>query len=174
MVARVGDIGVGERVIVEIGGRSIGVFNVDGRFYAVLNRCPHGGAEICKGQVVSAVTSERPGEIEIDPTKKFLACPWHGWEFDLETGQSWFDPVRTRARMFEVGVSSGELVTSKLDAGEAAVADIGTAEVVDGTTHRIKGPFTAEVLPVQIEDDYVVVSLRPPTAPAASGTEEGE
>ena len=49
VVARTSDIPDGGRIIVEINGRSIGVFNVGGEFHALLNRCPHSGAPLCRG-----------------------------------------------------------------------------------------------------------------------------
>ena len=48
------------------------------------------------GRARASTTTAAPGEI--------LRCPWHGWEFDMRTGQSWFDPERTRVRRYEVEV----------------------------------------------------------------------
>ena len=61
VVARADEIGDGERLITTIAGRSIGVFNVGGEFFAVRNRCPHQGAQLCAGTVQGAVDSETPG-----------------------------------------------------------------------------------------------------------------
>ena len=46
-VGSVGEIAPGERKIVEVEGRSIGVFNVRGTYVAVLNVCPHALAPVC-------------------------------------------------------------------------------------------------------------------------------
>src|SRR5215213_8795800 len=97
VVARAQDIPEGERIIIDIQGRSVGVFNVEGRFYAILNRCPHKGAQLCKGDIIDEVVSERPGDIRLNHGRKLIACPWHGWEYDLETGQSWYSAQRQRA-----------------------------------------------------------------------------
>ena len=56
-VARVGDIPPGSRKLVEIGGRSIGVFNIDGEFFALRNRCPHQGGPLCEGQLLAAIAA---------------------------------------------------------------------------------------------------------------------
>jgi 3-phenylpropionate/trans-cinnamate dioxygenase ferredoxin subunit len=104
VVARVADIPPGERLIVDIAGRSIGVFNVDGRFYAVRNSCPHQGGQLCLGRTVGLAMAERPGEIVYTREGEILRCPWHGWEFDLATGSSVFDPTRTRVRSYPVEV----------------------------------------------------------------------
>jgi 3-phenylpropionate/trans-cinnamate dioxygenase ferredoxin subunit len=162
VVARVRDVPDGSRLIVDVGGRSVGIFNVDGEFYALLNRCPHNGAELCKGEVVAVLESSRPGDWRLDESRKLVACPWHGWEYDLATGESWCNPLRTRARPYGVGVEPGEAVARGLADG---TAETGTTTEVDPATHRVKGPFTAEVLPVAVEDDYLVISLRAVTAP---------
>jgi nitrite reductase/ring-hydroxylating ferredoxin subunit len=104
VVANVADIPPGERLIVTINGRSIGVFNVDGRFYAVRNSCPHQGGELCLGSLVGLATAARPGEISYTREGEILRCPWHGWEFDLATGRSVFDPTRTRVKSYPVEV----------------------------------------------------------------------
>ena len=104
VVANVADIPPGERLIVEIAGRSIGVFNVHGRFFAVKNSCPHQGGQLCLGRTVGLATAERPGEIAYTREGEILRCPWHGWEFDLATGRSVFDPSRTRVKNYQVEV----------------------------------------------------------------------
>jgi nitrite reductase (NADH) small subunit len=104
VVAEVADIPPGERLIVTLDGRSIGVFNVSGRFYAVRNRCPHQGGPLCLGALVGLATAERPGAISYTREGEILRCPWHGWEFDLATGRSVFDPTRTRVKSYPVEV----------------------------------------------------------------------
>jgi 3-phenylpropionate/trans-cinnamate dioxygenase ferredoxin subunit len=103
-VALVAEIPPGERLIVEIAGRSIGVFNVDGRFFAVRNSCPHQGGQLCLGRTVGLATAERPGDIRYEREGEILRCPWHGWEFDLATGRSVFDPARTRVKSYPVEI----------------------------------------------------------------------
>lgn len=136
VVARREEVPEGGRLIVEVKGHSIGVFCVDGRYYGLLNRCPHQGAELCKGQVLGELSSSGPGDYELDGSRPFVVCPWHGWEFDLETGRSYFDPRRTRVRPYPVEVEQG--------------AD------VEG---RREGPYVAGVVDVSVDDDYLVISL---------------
>jgi nitrite reductase/ring-hydroxylating ferredoxin subunit len=104
IVATTEEIPPGERKIVEIAGRSIGVFNVGGRYYALRNTCPHAGARLCEGTLTGLVTSTTPGEYTYERAGEILRCPWHGWEFDVTTGRSWFDPARTRVRSYETTV----------------------------------------------------------------------
>jgi 3-phenylpropionate/trans-cinnamate dioxygenase ferredoxin subunit len=135
VVARVGDIPPGGRLIVEVGGREIGIFNVGGRFFAIRNRCPHQGGPLCKGLVVGGLDANGPGEYTFDPERKLVRCPWHGWEFDIATGQSWVDPLRLRVRSYPVVV---------LDAEGGG---------------RVQGPYVAETYPVVVDDDRVAVEL---------------
>ncbi len=101
-VARVGELAPGERKIVEVAGRSIGVFNVQGRIIAVLNVCPHELAPVCLGRLGGTTLPSPPGEFRWGREGEILACPWHGWEFDLLTGQGLAD--RRRLRLFRVSV----------------------------------------------------------------------
>ena len=165
VVARVKDVPEGSRLLVNVDGRQICIFNVEGRFHAILNRCPHRGGPLCAGDVLNMVVSERPGDISLDPSVKFIACPWHGWEFDLETGQSWYGPhdasgrrgtTFPRARRFDLQVEPGvDLESDEL----TDFADLGST-FVDPKTHRAKGPYAAEMYPIDVEDDYLVISLR--------------
>jgi 3-phenylpropionate/trans-cinnamate dioxygenase ferredoxin subunit len=105
-VARVRDLPPGERVIVQIGSRSIGVFNVGGEFFALRNACPHQGGPLCEGQVLAAIRAPGPGEYEHGRPGDIVRCPWHAWEFDVRTGRSWFDPERTRVRSYPAHVET--------------------------------------------------------------------
>jgi nitrite reductase (NADH) small subunit len=76
----------GKFTLVAFGKRTIGVTRLRGVLHAVLNYCPHAGAPVCAGQVHGYVTSSGPGQIGYDADRKILRCPWHHWEYDLETG----------------------------------------------------------------------------------------
>lgn len=98
-VAKVAEIAPGECRIVEVRRHSVGVFNVDGRFVALLNVCPHELAPVCRGPVSGTTLPSPPGEYRWGREGEILACPWHGWEFDLLTGVSLTDP-RVRVRRY--------------------------------------------------------------------------
>jgi nitrite reductase/ring-hydroxylating ferredoxin subunit len=102
VVGRAADLGDGERLIVDVAGRSIGIFRVGGRLYGLRNRCPHAGGELCRGRLLGRLSSARPGHYAYDAARPLVACPWHGWEFDLATGQSYVDPGRVRVRAYDV------------------------------------------------------------------------
>lgn len=106
IVGRVEDLPLGERMIVELEGRSIGVFHIHDGFYAIRNRCPHQAAELCLGKLTGTTAPSRPGEYIWERDGEIIRCPWHGWEFDIKTGQSVYDPFRCRVRSYEVTVES--------------------------------------------------------------------
>jgi 3-phenylpropionate/trans-cinnamate dioxygenase ferredoxin subunit len=102
-VAKTGELPPGGRKIVEVAGRSVGLFNVNGKLIAALNVCPHEGAPVCLGRVGGTTLPSSPGEFRWGREGEILACPWHGWEFDLLTGRALTDR-RRRLRLFPVTV----------------------------------------------------------------------
>jgi nitrite reductase/ring-hydroxylating ferredoxin subunit len=100
VVARADEIAPGERKIVDIGGRSVGVFNIAGEYFALRNRCPHQGGPLCAGLQFAPLRSAVPGEYERGGDGEVIRCPWHGWEFEIKTGRSWFDPQGIRVRSY--------------------------------------------------------------------------
>ena len=145
VVAAIDEIPVGGRKIVEVGGVSVGIFNLSGEFFALRNRCPHQGGPLCEGKLWGNLEAAVPGEIVYSRPGEIIACHWHGWEFDIRTGQSWCDPRRLRTRQFPVSVESG---ASLVDDEE---------EVETGA--QVKGPYVAETIPVASDGEYVVVEI---------------
>jgi 3-phenylpropionate/trans-cinnamate dioxygenase ferredoxin subunit len=146
VVAAARSFAPGSRCIVRVGGRSIGVFHVGDRFYAVRNRCPHQGGPLCQGRVLHPVVSQAPGDARIRESTPTIACPWHGWEYDLETGQSFIGVSEAGVRSYEVTVEPGTSLTAELEAGRDRDRD-----------ERVPGPYVAETFEVFVEDDYVVL-----------------
>lgn len=128
----VAEIPPGGRKLVEVGeGRRIVVFNLDGEFYALSDRCPHQGGSLCAGTQSGHVSSPEPGVYTYERRGEMIRCPWHYWEFDIRTGKSWFDPRRVQVRQFPAHVETGAAL--------------------------VEGPYQAETYPVRVEDAYVVV-----------------
>ena len=101
----------GARRTVDVDGRSIGVFNVDGTLYAIRNTCPHHGAELCLGQLTGTMLPAAPHEYRYGLEGRVLRCPWHGWEFDLATGEKVFDPTsRARVKTYPASIEAGKVV----------------------------------------------------------------
>lgn len=145
LVAPVREFKPGERRIVEIGRRSIGVFRVGDRYYAINNHCPHQGGPLCLGRTAPWLTSSGPGDFHLAEEDALLACPWHGWEYDLATGQSFLGPGEKPVRNYDVAVESGAALRTD------------PPTPVHG---RLPGPYVAETFPVRVEEEYVVVDTR--------------
>ncbi len=99
-VAALGDLAPGERRIVRAGDLSIGLFNTGAQLVAVLNICPHAFAPICLGKLSGTTLPSKPGEFIWGQENEILRCPWHGWEFDLHSGQCLTD--RRQLKRFPV------------------------------------------------------------------------
>jgi nitrite reductase (NADH) small subunit len=72
------------RLIARVEGREIGILRVGNKLHAIRNRCPHHGGPLCLGTVREREAGT-PGRYS-QSGHMVLRCPWHGWEFDLETG----------------------------------------------------------------------------------------
>lgn len=107
-VAKVGELAPGERKLVAVKRYSIGLFNVNGEYRAALNLCPHELAPLCKGRVGGTTLPSKPGEFIWGKEGEILSCPWHGWEFDLQTGRMLADE-RVRVRMYPVEVDGDDI-----------------------------------------------------------------
>jgi 3-phenylpropionate/trans-cinnamate dioxygenase ferredoxin subunit len=121
VVAKASELPPGERKLVEVGGRSIGVFNVDGAYHALRNVCPHQGAPLCLGSIQGTAECSAPGEYVWGREGRILRCPWHGWEFDLTTGQSVFNPHSTRVRSYRVTVEEPSVETYEVTVDDGLV-----------------------------------------------------
>ncbi len=104
------------RQIVALDGAEIGVFCVDGRFTAFENVCPHMGGPVCQGKIiprVQEVIAEDKTSLGLAFSKEHtnVACPWHGYEFDIETGRHQGNP-HLRLRPVKIEVIDGDLVVT--------------------------------------------------------------
>jgi nitrite reductase (NADH) small subunit len=98
----------GQTKIIEIKGRSIGVFNIKGFYYGMNNLCPHAGAPLCLGRVTGTPVSEGPYTVSWDREGEILRCPWHSWEFDIVTGKTLAGP-RKSVRTYAVHQENGRI-----------------------------------------------------------------
>jgi nitrite reductase/ring-hydroxylating ferredoxin subunit len=108
LVAAVDEIPPGGRKILKIGGREIGVFNVDGAFYALRNSCPHQAARVCLGLVGGTALPSNVYEYRFGREGRILRCPWHEWEYDITTGESVFDPT-VKVKTYPVEIVDGQV-----------------------------------------------------------------
>ena len=68
VVATVDEIPAGGRKIVTVNGREIGIFKVGDGFFGLINRCPHQGAPLCRGEIVSRLVAPSPGDYRLTRT----------------------------------------------------------------------------------------------------------
>ena len=135
VVAAAAELPPGTRRLVTVKGRDIAIFNVAGEMFALLNRCPHRGGSLCQGKLTGLVQSSEPGQYAFSRVGEILRCPWHGWEFDIRTGKSWWAPDEVKTRSYAVSVESGAAVAAEAD------------------------DYRLEKFPVAIEQDYVVLTM---------------
>ncbi len=102
------------RKVVEVDGTSVGVFCQNGKFTAYENVCPHMGGPVCQGKIIARVQELIAADktslgLAFSKDQTNVACPWHGYEFDIATGQHQGNP-RLRLRPVKVEVLDGDLV----------------------------------------------------------------
>lgn len=113
---RVQDFADGQRVMVTIGTRDVFVFERGGRFYAFENVCRHMGGPVGEGMLIGKVESvldeeHRHVRDRFSTSEIHIVCPWHGWEYDIETGECAANR-RIRLRRFDAVERGGEVYVS--------------------------------------------------------------
>ena len=76
-IADKADLNPGEAKVIEVQGKTLALFNVDGTFYALDNTCLHRGGPLGEGELEGSV----------------VTCPWHGWRWDVTTGANTNNPA---------------------------------------------------------------------------------
>ncbi len=111
VIGNVADFPEGGHKLVKIGRREIGVFNIGGRFYGLPNVCPHQTGPLCEGRPpLGTLVSRRENDWRFEWVHdgEIVACPWHGLEYHVPTGQCIAYPSVT-LRCYEVVVEGGEV-----------------------------------------------------------------
>lgn len=116
VVAEVGDLEPGERLVVQREGKEIGVFRQGDEYRSYRNWCPHQGGPVCEGSVTGMQESTFEREtLEVDTQwtrdGEVLKCPWHGWEFDANTGDC-LSREKIRLVSYPVTVEDGEIIVT--------------------------------------------------------------
>ena len=92
-IASVSDVPPGSSKEVMADDRVVALFNVDGKFYALDGVCPHAGGPLGEGTLRGTT----------------VTCPWHGWQFDVSTGQNCLNP-RVSHPCFPVNVEGSDVL----------------------------------------------------------------
>lgn len=110
-VTSVDDMEEGDRLLVDIDGQSIAIFRGSEEFYAISNYCQHQGGPMCKGRMLNPLDSKKnedKWELSQDSEVPTVSCPWHGWEYELETGQH-VAPTKYNLPTYDTMVKDGKL-----------------------------------------------------------------
>lgn len=108
MVAALAELQAEGHRLVESEGQEIGVYYVDGIVHAWRSVCPHRAARVCRGLVGGTHLPSEVYSYAFGLEGRILRCPYHGWEFDLTTGQLLVDP-KVRLRRVPVIIENGEV-----------------------------------------------------------------
>ena len=105
-----------ERVILDIDGKEVGIYFLDGEVRVWANICPHQGGPVCQGKIMPRTVqlvreNKKSGGLGFSETQRNIVCPWHGFEFDILTGRH---PSHDSLRLREVPVKvvDGEVIVS--------------------------------------------------------------
>lgn len=109
----VDDFAGGARRIVSVGPLQIGVVAHGGEFFAYENVCVHQGGPVCEGRIMGCVVDEYDAEgnhrgQRFDEDRPHLVCPWHGFEYDLRTGEYVVDRSQ-RLRKFDTVLDGSDV-----------------------------------------------------------------
>lgn len=110
------DLDNGDRLVTELEGREVGIFKIDGEFYAYTSWCAHQSGPICGGSVGGtwqATYDQESGETDRQWTMdgQAIRCPWHNWEYDLKSGECLSKPG-IRLPEHDVRIEDGELIVT--------------------------------------------------------------
>ncbi|MDF2669991.1 MAG: Rieske iron-sulfur protein [Paenibacillus sp.] len=106
--AKTEDVPEGGKKLIRVHEMEIGLFRVKGQLYAWRNVCPHAAAPVCRGLVCGTKLPSLVYEYEYGMEGQILRCPWHGWEFDLQTGKHLVDP-EVKLRGFELEIEGEDV-----------------------------------------------------------------
>ena len=91
-VTGIADVKQGHGIVAEVNGKMLAVFNVDGNFHAVDNTCIHRGGPLGEGEMEGRV----------------VTCPWHGWQFNVTTGECLKNPS-AKVEVYQVKVEGDDV-----------------------------------------------------------------
>ncbi len=99
----------GQVSVVAVGRIEVGIIRWFGKVYAVSAVCTHQGGPLCRGVLSGRLAGTLPGDMTLEDAAPVIACPWHGWEFDVRTGEAIWDPA-VRVRTFPVEVVADRIL----------------------------------------------------------------
>lgn len=107
-VCRLDELPPGTLRPVEVAGVSVVVARTPaGDVHVLRDRCSHEGARLSHGRLLQKVRGDAVGAYVLAEGEYVVRCPWHGYEFDLETGLCIADARRDRVRAYDVTIDDG-------------------------------------------------------------------
>ncbi len=111
-VARLSDLADGDYKVFAVDTFEVGVFRVGDKVVAYRNNCPHAGGPVCQGKIFHQIEEKLTPDMKsagLQHSKQHnIVCPWHGYEFDIETGRHPGDP-NVRLTPVKVEVRNGDI-----------------------------------------------------------------
>jgi nitrite reductase (NADH) small subunit len=111
-VGRFAELADGDYKVFAVDAFEVGVFRIGDKLVAYRNECPHAGGPVCQGkifhQIEEALTPDMKSAGLRHSKRRNVVCPWHGYEFDIETGCHPGDP-KVRLTPVGVAVRGGEI-----------------------------------------------------------------
>ena len=92
-VAKTSELQSGSAKLVEVSGKRIALFNVEGKFYAIDDTCTHRGGPLSEGEL----------------NGNTVTCPWHHATFDVTTGQATGPPAQKGVQAYKVQVEGSDV-----------------------------------------------------------------
>jgi len=116
VVGQVSEFPESGRLVIELDGVEVGVFRRNGQFSAYENVCPHMGGPVCQGKIIGRVEERIADDktsrgFAFSPDRTNIVCPWHGYEFDIATGQHQGNP-RMRLRPVKIEIVEDDIVVT--------------------------------------------------------------
>ena len=110
VVATVAELPPGSKRVVTVRGIEIGVFNINGTYYALPNRCTHQWGPLCEGTLAGTLEARADTDWRPEWVRdgQIIVCPWHSLEFDVTTGQC-LAHRRIKLRQYPVHVEDGQV-----------------------------------------------------------------
>lgn len=116
VVAEADEVDEGGRLVIELEGREVGIFKLDGELHAYTSWCAHQSGPICEGIIGGTVEATFDRNTQTTTRRwtregHLIRCPWHGWEYDLKSGECLSNPD-VRLPKHDIRVENNQVIVS--------------------------------------------------------------
>lgn len=108
-IGPVADLPLGQVHRVDLGGRLIGIIRTSQAVFAIGNRCPHQGGPMCYGHVTGTMLPSDVDEYVYGHDGLVVQCPWHAYEFHVDTGESVGGVLPGRVPVYRTEIRDGDV-----------------------------------------------------------------